>query len=443
MQPASEAAMFGAAAACAVLRALVGGTEAALGRLPLSRARILAAEGRRSGAALVALKTDPEGTWWSMRIVSQALVAAAGGFAGWAAIGTFGGAPAFFLASALAVVLALGLDICVRALAVAHAEPFARWLAPPLRLVVALGKPVRTTGAAVAEKLMKPLGSGRPTLAPALTSLEDVEAYLTAEAGKGRLGSTDPELLRSVLEFSEKSAREVMVPRTGIVAVELSTPPEEVIRLVAERGHSRLPVYRETMDDIVGILHTRDLVPLLANPKLIVIQDVMRPVTFVPWAKRIGALLREMQGRRSHLAVVVDEYGGVMGIVTLEDILQEIVGEIRDEVRPEGRNVEVQADGTVLVRAGISVDEFEKTFGLRLGEGQYETLAGWLNAQSGAIPEQGDRFSADGLQLTVIDRTPKRVRRVKVARRARVPRADSNPPPVAPREPAPAAPKKA
>jgi len=367
MQTGSATLIFGAAVACAVARALLGAAEAALGRLPLSRVRILAAERRRGGTALLALKTDPEGTWWSQRIVGQLLVAAAGAFGGWAAVRTVGTGLAFFLFSVLAVILALGLDLCARAVAVAHAEAFGRWLASPLRALAALGRPVRGAAATLAERFMRPLGSGRPSLAPALTSLEDVEAYLAAEVGKGKLGSTDPELLRSVLEFSEKTAREVMVPRTGIVAVELTTPPEEVIRLVAERGHSRLPVFRETMDDIVGILHTRDLVPLLANPKLIVIQDVMRPVAFVPWAKPIGALLREMQGRRSHLAVVVDEYGGVMGIVTLEDILEEIVGEIRDELRPEGRNVEVLSDGAALVRAGISIDEFEKTFGTTLG----------------------------------------------------------------------------
>ncbi|MHB8417896.1 MAG: hemolysin family protein [Myxococcales bacterium] len=409
--------VWGAAGACAGARALIGAGEVALGRVPLSRVRILAAQGRRSGQALLALKTDPEGTWWSQRMLGQILVAAAGGFGGWAAVRTAGPSPVvFWLASALAVLVTLGLDLVLRSLAVAHAEVFARWLAPPLRALALIGKPLRTAAAGLAERLTRPLGSGRPSLAPALTSLEDVEAYLAAESGQGRLGSTDPDLLRSVLEFSEKTAREVMVPRTGIVAVELSTPPEEVVRLVAERGHSRLPVYRETMDDIIGILHTRDLVPLLANPKLLVIQDVMRPVAFVPWAKPIGALLREMQGRRSHLAVVVDEYGGVMGIVTLEDILEEIVGEIRDELRPEGRNVEVLPDGAALVRASISVDEFDKTFGVRLGAGGYETLAGWLNAQSGAIPEQGDRFFADGIQLTVVERTPKRVRRVKVAR---------------------------
>jgi CBS domain containing-hemolysin-like protein len=350
-------------------------------------------------------------------MLGQLLVAACATLAGWGAV-QLPGASAFwfFPAAGGAALTTLAFDLFLRALVVRRPEAWARWLGPPLRFFAWLSRPVRVVLVSGIERLARPFGGGKPTLAPALTSLEDVEAYLAAEAGTGKLGTTDPELLRSVLEFSEKTAREVMVPRTAVVGIEVSTPPEEVVQLLSERGHSRLPVYRETMDDILGILHTRDLVPLLANPKLIVIQDIMRPATFVPWAKRIGALLREMQQKRSHLAVVVDEYGGVMGIATLEDILEEIVGEIRDDRQPEGRDVEILPDGAALVRAGISLDDFSKAFGVQLPAGEYETLAGWMNSQCGSIPEQGDRFFADNLQFTVVDRSPRRVRRVRVLR---------------------------
>jgi CBS domain containing-hemolysin-like protein len=353
-------------------------------------------------------------------MLGQLMIAFCATLAGWGAVQLPGAAAIWFFPAAVGAALAtLIFDLFLRALVVRRPEAWARWLGPPLRFFVWALRPLRVALATVIERLAKPFGGGKPTLAPALTSLEDVEAYLAAEAGTGKLGATDPDLLRSVLEFSEKTAREVMVPRTAVVGIEVSTPPEEVVRLLSERGHSRLPVYRESMDDILGILHTRDLVPLLANPKLIVIQDIMRPATFVPWAKRIGALLREMQQRRSHLAVVVDEYGGVMGIATLEDILEEIVGEIRDDRQVEGRDVEILPDGSALVRAGISLDDFGKAFGVLLPTGAYETLAGWMNSQCGSIPEQGDRFFADNLVFTVVDRSPRRVRRVKVVRAAK------------------------
>jgi CBS domain containing-hemolysin-like protein len=207
-----------------------------------------------------------------------------------------------------------------------------------------------------------------------------------------------------------------MVPRTQIVGVELQTPPEELVRLISEEGHSRLPVYRETFDDLVGVLHARDLVPLLVNPQLIVIQDLLRPVMFVPWAKPIGALLREMQHRRVHLAMVVDEYGGVMGLVTLEDILQALVGTIEDDYRQEEKEIEKLADGSALVLAQIKLSDFAKAFETPLPSEEHETLGGWLNAQAGAIPEMGERFSTGNLQLSIVDRDARRVRRVKVQR---------------------------
>ncbi len=412
MSPASQPELA-VAVLCGIARALGGATESSVSRVPITRARELA-EGSRAGKALLALKVELEPAYWLHRLVGQALYAAsvlAGALA-------FEGHELPFLAAALAFAAGVAaLELVLRGFAGQKPEGWALALAPSAWLGLQLARPVQAAAAALLERTLRPLGGGRPQLAPALPSLEDVESFLVAESRAGRLGRTDPELLRSVLEFSEKTAREVMVPRTQVVGVELSTPPEEIVRLISERGHSRLPVYRETIDDIVGVLHTRDLVPLLANPKLIVVQDVMRPTYFVPWAKRIGALLRELQGRRIHLAVVVDEYGGVMGVVTLEDILEEIVGEIEDEGRPEGsRDVELLADGSALVRAGISVDDFAEAFGVSLASGEYETLAGWLNAQAGTIPEQGDRFFADGVQISVVDRTPRRVRRVKVVR---------------------------
>ena len=160
-----------------------------------------------------------------------------------------------------------------------------------------------------------------------------------------------PQLIRSIFELSDKRCRDVMVPRTEVVSVDISTPPDEVLRLLAEENHSRIPVYRDDVDHIVGVLHARDLIPLLQHPELIVLQDVIRPAHFVPWLKPIGDLLREMQKKKIHMAMVVDEYGGFMGIVTLEDILREIVGDIGDEFEVEEKQVEKQPDGSFLVDA--------------------------------------------------------------------------------------------
>jgi len=209
-----------------------------------------------------------------------------------------------------------------------------------------------------------------------------------------------------------------MVPRTDVVALDVGTPVAELLTLLAERGHSRLPVYQGTLEHVVGVLHVRDLVPLLQHPELIVLRDLLRPACFVPWSKPVEALLREMQKRHLHMAIVVDEYGGVMGLCTLEDVLEEIVGEIGDEFEEdEGRAVESHPDGTYSVRGDASVAEFNRASGAGLPEDQgFETMGGFVNGLAGAIPAAGDRFFWRGWVFTIGEATPRRVTRVRAAR---------------------------
>jgi CBS domain containing-hemolysin-like protein len=221
-----------------------------------------------------------------------------------------------------------------------------------------------------------------------------------------------------VFRFRDKVARDVMVPRTEVFAIDIDTPIPEILRLLAEEGHSRIPVYQESLDQMVGTLHARDLVPLLQHPELIILRDLLRPAHFVPWSKPIDRLLREMQSGHIHMAMVVDEYGGVMGIATLEDVLEEIVGEIGDEFeQDEAKRVEAHPDGTFTVRGDAPVGEFNRVAGAALPEvGQYETIGGFLNAVAGAIPVSGDRFFHGGWLFTISEATPRRVLKVRAAR---------------------------
>jgi CBS domain containing-hemolysin-like protein len=214
-----------------------------------------------------------------------------------------------------------------------------------------------------------------------------------------------------------------MVPRTEVLAVDIATPVPEILRLLAEEGHSRLPVYRDHLDQIVGILHARDLVPLLASPGLILLGDLLRPAHFVPWSKPVEQLLRELQRKKLHMALVVDEYGGVMGLCTLEDVLEQIVGEIHDEFdEEEGRAVEPHADGSFTVQGATPIAEFNRAAGADLPEaGSVETVAGFLNSVAGAIPAKGDRFFWRGWVFTVSEATPRQVTRVRATRAARAP----------------------
>src|SRR5947207_2055275 len=156
--------------------------------------------------------------------------------------------------------------------------------------------------------------------------MQEIEKILSEEARNGGAGSPSPELVHGLFSFAERTAKEIMVPRTRVVGVPIDATPGQVIELLAEEGHTRMPVYEGDLDHIKGVLHAKDVIPLMAHPELIVLQDIVRPALFVPWTKPVGELLREMQQKRSLLALVVDEYGGFSGIVTLEDILEEVAG---------------------------------------------------------------------------------------------------------------------
>jgi CBS domain containing-hemolysin-like protein len=244
--------------------------------------------------------------------------------------------------------------------------------------------------------------------------LEELEKQLIRSAQNKEVDKGAPQLIRSIFELSDKTCRDVMVPRTEVVALDISTSNEEILRLIAEENHSRIPVFKEDVDHIVGILHVRDLVPLMQNPELIVLQDLIRPAPFVPWVKPIGDLLREMQRQRIHLAVVVDEYGGFSGIVTLEDILTEIVGDIRDEFDEEVKAYEKQNDGSFLVDAMTPREEFARLFDFKFPDGEYETVGGYLSHLAGAIPEVNDRFTVNGWTFVVHAKEGPRLDRVRV-----------------------------
>jgi CBS domain containing-hemolysin-like protein len=307
------------------------------------------------------------------------------------------------------------LDVTARAVASANPE---RWALRLSAIVSALSftlYPLMRFLVGVLNVLLRPLGRKVRFESPS-PGLEELEKLLAGEAANQRIDKGAPQLIRSIFELSDKRCRDVMVPRTEVVALEITTPPIEALRRLTEENHSRIPVYRDDIDHIVGVLHARDLIPLLQHPELIVLADTLRPAHFVPWVKPIGDLLRDMQKKKIHMAMVVDEYGGFMGVVTLEDILREIVGDIGDEFEVEKKTIEKQADGSFLVDASLEVADFTKAFGFGLPEGDYDTLGGFLSSLAGSIPEVGDHFAFNGWQFIVHTKDGPRLERIRVVK---------------------------
>ena len=251
-----------------------------------------------------------------------------------------------------------------------------------------------------------------------------LERMIEGRRQEGAIEADHAELLHNVLEFKNTVAHEVMVPRTKMVAFNMETPLQEVLDTVVARGHSRYPVYLDKLDQVVGLLYAKDLFAILEARQPVeqfkMADLVRRRVFFAVENQKIGTLLREMQARRVHLAVVVDDFGGTSGIVTLEDILEEIVGDIRDEYDREQTQVLEVGHETYLVDAGISVYDLEEQLGVQLrtehAENDYDSVGGLVVGLTGHVPSVGDSLDVSGFRITVRDSDARHVRRVEIRR---------------------------
>jgi CBS domain containing-hemolysin-like protein len=424
-------------------RALIAASETALYLTSDIRAKQLSIERPGAGGRVLRHKTEREATAAALRIgaVLFGFLAAAIGamtpprmlqltrYADWPSLSWL--TP---LAGALFVgILAALSDVIARSAVSGHPEAWALRLSGHVSLLRLFLYPLMRLLVGLLNVVARPFGT-RVRFESPPPPLEELEKLLAAQAANTEgLDQSAPQLIRSIFELSDKRCRDVMVPRTEVVTAEVTTPPQELLRLLAEENHSRLPVYKDDIDHIVGVLHARDLIPLLQHPELIVLADIIRPAVFVPWLKPIGDLLREMQKKKIHMAMVVDEYGGFMGVVTLEDILREIVGDIGDEFEVEEKLVEKQADGSFLVSAALEVAKFQEAFGFPLPEGEFDTLGGFMNSQTGRIPEVGERFIFNGWQFSVHSKEGPRLDRIRMVKtRASSGAEEPQPPPPPP-----------
>ena len=243
----------------------------------------------------------------------------------------------------------------------------------------------------------------------------DVEETIAEEP----LEIHERQMIRAILHLDQTPVREIMVPRVDVVSVDLSTPIDRAAARILDSGHSRLPVYEENSDNIVGILYSRDLLAATTNGSAQpVLQNMIRPAFFVPESKRVDEMLTEFKERRIHMAVVVDEYGGVSGIVTVEDLLEEIVGEIEDEFDKDQPNILWSSDSDALIDARMSMDDFNESFQVNIAPDGFDTVGGLLLSRLGKIPVSGDIVSDSDLQIRVVSTIGRRVKRVRVTKDA-------------------------
>ncbi|MBD3170188.1 MAG: DUF21 domain-containing protein [candidate division Zixibacteria bacterium] len=243
---------------------------------------------------------------------------------------------------------------------------------------------------------------------------EEVKHILTEGLRTGTFNKTERELITGVFEFADMVARQVMTPRTDIDGIALDTPSEVVIQMITASRFTRFPVYQDSMDNIVGVIHARDVIGILREKDLLIVADIMRKPFFIPDSKPLVELLRDFQQNQSHMAIVLDEFGGTAGLVTLEDLLEEIVGEIQDEYDKERTQWGRSRDGSLSVAADMSVEDFNDEFKTELPEGDADTVAGLMVNTLGRLPRGGESVEIDGHKFTVTEREGNRIRRLRV-----------------------------
>lgn len=247
----------------------------------------------------------------------------------------------------------------------------------------------------------------------------DILALVEREEAEGGVEEPEKRMIRGIIALEDKTAREIMVPRIDMGVAEVTSGILDVAELVNERGFSRVPIYRENVDDIIGILYAKDLLRAMTNGgRGRELSELLRQPVFIPESKRLDDLLAEMQTTHTHIAIVVDEYGGTAGLVTIEDLLEEIVGEIEDEYDVARPTFEIVSEDEVVLDAGVSTNILNDLFRVKVDSEDFDTVGGLVIHELGRLPSVGDEATVDGLKLRVLSMSGRRLRRLRVVRQS-------------------------
>ncbi len=429
--------------ALTVVGGVFAGAEIALVALRSTRINELIEEKRRGARAVAALREQPERFLATVQIGITVVAAAAAAFGGASLAERL--APSIErvpLVAEHADDVALGIvvlgvsflsivvgELVPKSLALRGAERYALWVGKPLLWLSWLARPIVWLLSSTANLLLKPFGD-TTTFTEARHSAEELQHIVEEATKAGTIHPEAGEIVARALELPELRASDVMVPRQEVVVLERSATFEELLRITKERPHSRIPVFEERIDNVVGYVSMKDLLPRALEGAPIVVDEIMRPAFFVPETKVAVELLKDMRQRRLPFAIVVDETGGLSGVVTFEDLVEELVGDIFSEhAHKVPQLIKEERDGTAIVNGATPIREINRALNVDLPEqGDYTTVAGLSLALAGKVPSVGEVLSLpNGVTLEMVDVSPRRVRSVRV-RPAPPPEALEGPP---------------
>jgi putative hemolysin len=416
--------------ALVVANAFFAGAEIAIVGVRKTRMEQLAGQGRASASAVLALRAEPERFLATVQVgmtVIGATAAALGGASlakrlepvlakhAWLAAHAEGLALGLVVATVSYLTIVVG-ELVPKSLALRGAERYSLLAARPLVFLSFLARPLVWMLSASANLLLKPLGD-TTTFTETRHSAEELQQLVEEASQAGTVNAEAAEIATRALDLPALVASDVMVPRRDVIAIPLGVSDEQLRRILLEQTKSRLPVYRDRIDNVIGYVNVKDLLALAWEHRLIVLQDAIRTAFFVPTTMSAVELIREMRRRHQPFAIVVDEHGGMDGLVTMEDVLEELVGEIFSEHETDARElVTKDGDGTALVSGLATIRDVNRALDLELpDDGSWSTIAGLVLTLAGRLPATGETFElAHGISLEVADASPRRIRMVRV-----------------------------
>jgi magnesium and cobalt exporter, CNNM family len=410
-----------AVAALILLNGYFVSAEYALVTARRTRMQELAEQGNRRARAVLKIVADPPRFIAAMQLGVTGTSLAIGALGEQALAHVLDPIFASVIAFALAFLIITFLHVVVgelvpKGVALGYSERTALAVSSPVRGFFVVFKPLIWILQRSSEVILRALGLQPPGGEMEVYSEAELKMLLSRSTEEGELEEQEQEMLYKVFDFADKEVSTVMVPRPEVVALSIDLPPEEALAAVIESPYTRYPVYRDSIDQVVGILHVRDLFSALNDRGLqaVRLDQILRPAHIVPETKDLAALLGEFRRTNQHMAIVVDEYGELEGIVTLEDLLEEIVGEIEDEFDLPDESIERLEDGRVRIHGTFPVDDFNEQFGRSLPVEDYHTIGGFVFGLLGRQPEPGDEAAHDGCRFKVLEVEGSRIERVEV-----------------------------
>jgi putative hemolysin len=408
-------------AALILLNAYFVAAEYGLVTARRTRIQELAQKGDRRARAVLRIVADPPRFIAAMQLGVTATSLAIGALGEQVLARVFDPIFASFLAFTLAFLIITFLHVVVgelvpKGVALEYSERTALAVSTPVRGFFVVFKPLIWVLQRSSEAILKALGLRPPGGEVDVYSEAELKMLLSRSTEEGELEQQEQEMLYKVFDFADKEVSAVMVPRPEVVALSIDLPPEEALAAVIESPYTRYPVYREALDKVVGILHVRDLFSALVDRGIagVQLEQLLRPAYIVPETKDLAALLAEFRKANQHMAIVVDEYGDLEGIVTLEDLLEEIVGEIEDEFDLPDESIEHLDNGCLRIHGTFPIDDFNEQFNRSLPIEDYHTIGGFVFGLLGRAPEPGDEVKADGTRFKVLEVEGSRIERLEV-----------------------------